>query len=90
MVKARMLVNGTGSPPRRAVADAVYRAKYRPIRHDSPGNEDVVAFQGLLVVVLGARAHVDRIYPGGGQFLGHLLELDQTWGVLAKASIVPR
>jgi hypothetical protein len=66
----------------------VRSSEHRPVRHDSSCNDGFVALQRLLVGVLGAAPHVDHPYPAGGQFLDHLLELDQTWRILAEARVV--
>src|ERR1700678_2076370 len=88
MVEARALAEGAAGRPGESIAEAVPGSKHGPAGHDSLGDEGVVAFQGLLVVVLGAPAHVDRAYPGGGPFLRQLLKLDQSGGVLAESCVV--
>jgi hypothetical protein len=87
-VQARSLVQGAAGRPGNRAADALRDSEYRADGHEPLGDEDVVAFQGLLVVVLGPRAHVDRPYPGRGHLFGHPHVVQQPGRVLAEARVV--
>src|ERR1700722_7253270 len=89
LVEARVLADGAPGRPSQGAADAVRGSGHGAVGHDSLSDEIIIAFQGLLIVVLGPAAHVNHAYSGVGQLLGHLHEVDQPGRVLAEACLVP-
>src|SRR5215469_4245870 len=85
--KARVLADGADGPPAGRAANAVRNSEDGPDAYDAFRNEDVIALQ-FLRVAPGALAHVDRVYPGGDEFLGHVSEVDQPGRVLAETDVV--
>jgi hypothetical protein len=87
-VEARVTADGAAGRPGKGVADVVGDPERGTAGDHSSGDEAVIAFHLLLVIVLGASAHVDCAYTGGGHFRGESLKVNQPGRVLAQAGLV--